>query len=254
MPHGLLGVVAAARGGALPAHPRRPDRAGRTAVRGGVVLHHDPRRTRRRQGRPAAGDPRLLAVGLSDTRRGHTPLPGVPEELRGLRDALGPERLSTLADDAATVAAVRERLPGHPWAHFACHGRLDMSAPVTSGLCLRDGDMNVLDFAELRLTGADLAFLSACHTRLGGGQLPDEAIHTAAALRMAGFRHVVSTLWSVQDRVAPAVAAAFYRNLEAPGAARSAGAAVALHRAVAELRDADPTNPMLWAPFAHDGP
>lgn len=204
--------------------------------------------------RPAAGDPRLLAVGLSDTRRGHTPLPGVPEELRGLRDALGPERLSTLADDAATVAAVRERLPGHPWAHFACHGRLDMSAPVTSGLCLRDGDMNVLDFAELRLTGADLAFLSACHTRLGGGQLPDEAIHTAAALRMAGFRHVVSTLWSVQDRVAPAVAAAFYRNLEAPGAARSAGAAVALHRAVAELRDADPTNPMLWAPFAHDGP
>ncbi|UYQ61776.1 CHAT domain-containing protein [Streptomyces peucetius] len=204
--------------------------------------------------RPAAGDPRLLAVALSDTGRGHTPLPGVPEELRGLRDALGRERLSTLADDAATVAAVRERLPGHPWAHFACHGRLDMSAPATSGLCLRDGDMNVLDFAELRLTGADLAFLSACHTRLGGGQLPDEAIHTAAALRMAGFRHVVSTLWSVQDRVAPAVAAAFYRNLGAPGALRSAGAAVALHRAVAELRDADPTNPMLWAPFAHDGP
>ncbi|MFJ3100608.1 CHAT domain-containing protein [Streptomyces sp. NPDC086835] len=204
--------------------------------------------------RPAAGDPRLLAVALSDTERGHAPLPGVPEELRGLREAFGRGRLSILADDAATVAAVREQLPGHPWAHFACHGRLDMNAPATSGLCLRDGDMNVLDFAELQLDGADLAFLSACHTRLGGGQLPDEAIHTAAALRMAGFRHVVSTLWSVQDRVAPAVAAAFYRNLGASGGPCSAGAAVALHRAVAQLRDDDPTNPMLWAPFTHDGP
>ncbi|QIP86805.1 CHAT domain-containing protein [Streptomyces sp. Tu 2975] len=203
--------------------------------------------------RPAAGDPRLLAVALSDTKRGHAPLPGVPEELRGLREVFGLGRLSTLADGAATVAAVREQLPGHPWAHFACHGRLDMNAPATSGLCLRDGDMNVLDFAELRLNGADLAFLSACHTRLGGGQ-PDEAIHTAAALRMAGFRHVVSTMWSVQDRVAPAVAAAFYRNLGASGGLCSAGAAVALHRAVAELRDADLTNPMLWAPFTHDGP
>ena len=41
-------------------------------------------------------------------------------------------------------------------------------------------DLNLLDIADLRLDTADLAFLSACQTRLGAGQLPDEAVHTAA--------------------------------------------------------------------------
>ncbi|MBT2365648.1 CHAT domain-containing protein [Streptomyces sp. ISL-10] len=206
---------------------------------------------RRRQADPR---PRLLAVALTDTQRGHAPLPGVAEELRALQDALGRKRLTVLADDAATVAAVRKRLPAHAWVHFACHGSLDMVSPATSGLCLRDGDLNVLDFKDLRLDRADLAFLSACHTRLGSGALPDEAIHTAAALRMAGFRHVVATLWAVSDRAAPAVAADFYRHLGALGGRDSADAAVALHHAVAALRDAHPTDPTLWAPFVHDGP
>ncbi|MGW0700160.1 CHAT domain-containing protein [Streptomyces sp. NPDC002867] len=192
----------------------------------------------------------LLAVGLSDTRRGHTVLPDVAEELRAVREAAG-RRVKVLSGDAATVRAVRAQLPRHTWVHFACHGTLDMTAPTTSGLCLRDGDMNVTDFSELRLDDAELAFVSACHTRLGSGQLPDEAIHTAAALRTAGFRHVVAALWSVPDRVAPVVAAAFYRHLADTDAA---GAAVALHRAVAVLREAHPTDPALWAPFVHDGP
>jgi CHAT domain-containing protein len=129
-----------------------------------------------------------------------------------------------------------------------------MTAPDGSGLCLRDGDLNVLDIAGLRLEEADLAFLSACHTRLGAGQLPDEAVHTAAALRIAGFRHVVGTLWSVNDEAAPQVAAAFYRHLAGPDGPASADAARALHRAVGELRDQHLTDPTLWVPFVHDGP
>ncbi|MGW5211164.1 CHAT domain-containing protein [Streptomyces sp. NPDC004051] len=204
--------------------------------------------------RPAPADPTLLAVALTDTERGHAVLPGVATELRALDEILGRRRLTVLAEDAATSAAVRRQLPAHAWAHFACHGWLDMAAPAGSGLCLWDGDLNLLDIADLRLDTADLAFLSACHTRLGAGQLPDEAVHTAAALRIAGFRHVVATLWSINDQAAPQVAAAFYRHLAGPDGPTSADAARALHRAVGELRARHPTDPTLWVPFVHDGP
>ncbi|MFD0210857.1 CHAT domain-containing protein [Streptomyces hirsutus] len=204
--------------------------------------------------RPAPTDPTLLAVALTDTERGHAVLPGVAAELRALDEILGRRQLTVLAEDAATSAAVRRQLPAHAWAHFACHGWLDMAAPAGSGLCLRDGDLNLLDIADLRLDTADLAFLSACHTRLGAGQLPDEAVHTAAALRIAGFRHVVATLWSINDQAAPQVAAAFYRHLAGPDGPTSADAARALHRAVGELRARHLTDPTLWVPFVHDGP
>jgi CHAT domain-containing protein len=178
----------------------------------------------------------------------------VAKELRALKKILGRRRLTVLSKNKATSAAVRRQLPAHPWAHFACHGWLDMTAPAGSGLCLRDGDLNLLDIANLRLDTADLAFLSACQTRLGAGQLPDEAVHTAAALRIAGFRHVVATLWSISDQAAPQVAAAFYRRLDGPDGPTSADAAKALHHAVGELRAQHPTDPTLWVPFVHDGP
>ncbi|MGW0615876.1 CHAT domain-containing protein [Streptomyces sp. NPDC002788] len=204
--------------------------------------------------RPAPADPTLLAVALTDTERGHALLPAVAAELRALDEILGRRRLTVLAEDAATSAAVRQQLPAHAWAHFACHGWIDMTAPAGSGLCLRDGDLNLLDIADLQLDTADLAFLSACHTRLGAAHLPDEAVHTAAALRIAGFRHVVAALWSINDQAAPQVAAAFYRHLAGPDGPTSADAARALHHAVAELRAQHPTDPTLWVPFVHDGP
>jgi hypothetical protein len=204
--------------------------------------------------RPASVDPTLLAVALTDTERGHAVLPAVAAELRALDEIIGRRRLTVLAEDAATSAAVRQQLPAHAWAHFACHGWIDMTAPAGSGLCLRDGDLNLLDIADLRLDTADLAFLSACHTRLGAAHLPDEAIHTAAALRIAGFRHVVATLWSINDQAALQVAAIFYRHLASPDGPTSADTARALHHAVAELRNQHPTDPTLWVPFVHDGP
>ncbi|WP_367129148.1 CHAT domain-containing protein [Saccharothrix sp. HUAS TT1] len=195
-----------------------------------------------------------LAVGLAETERGHGALPSVVAELDVLRGLFTDGRSTFLVDGEATLEAVRRELPRHAWAHFACHGRLDMVDPSTSGLCLWDDDLNVLHLADLRLDRADLAFLSACHTRLGGGGLPDEAIHTAAALRMAGFRHTIATLWSVHDRAAQRVTRGFYELVREADGLDPTDAATALHRAVAVLRDRYPTNPIVWAPFVHDGP
>lgn len=204
--------------------------------------------------RPTAAGGRLLAVGVTDTGRGHAALPGVAKEVAALTEVLDGERLTVLLDGAATTGAVRELLPGHAWAHFACHGGLDMTSPSSAGLCLRDGDLSVLDIAGLRHEGAELAFLSACHTRVGGGNLMDEAIHPAGAFRMAGFRHVVATLGSVNDQAAATVAAELYRHLAGPAGLDPAGTAGALHRAVAALRADHLTDPTVWASFVHDGP
>lgn len=204
--------------------------------------------------RPTAAGGRVLAVGVTDTGRGHTALPGVAKEVAALTEVLDGERLTVLLDGAATTGAVGELLPGHAWAHFACHGGLDMASPSSAGLCLRDGDLSVLDIAGLRHEGAELAFLSACHTRVGGGNLMDEAIHPAGAFRMAGFRHVVATLGSVNDQAAAKVAAELYRHLAGPAGLDSTGTAGALHRAVAALRADHLTDPTVWASFVHDGP
>jgi CHAT domain len=51
--------------------------------------------------------------------------------------------------------------------------------------------------------GRDLAFLSACQTAAGSVRLLDEAIHLAAAMQFVGYRHVIATLWTIDDSQAP---------------------------------------------------
>lgn len=218
----------------------------------------------------------LLAVAVTDTGRGHPVLPFATKEVLAITQAVdieqvtlilgdgptgadaeqvpGAEKLTVLMGDGATTSVVREQLHRHGWAHFACHGGLDMSSPSSVGLSLQDGDLSVLDIAELRLEQAELVFLSACHTRSGGAYLPDEAIHPAGAFRMAGFRHVVATLGSINDEAASLVAASMYQQLSGPNGLDQTGTAAALHRAVAALRAQHLTDPTLWAPFVHDGP
>ncbi len=204
--------------------------------------------------RPSATVTGLLAVAVTDTGRGHPVLPGAAKEVRALKKVLDREPLTVLLDEAATTTAVRQSLPGHRCAHFACHGGLDAISPSSAGLALRDGDLSVLDIAELRLEGAELAFLSACHTRISGGQLTDEAIHPAGAFRMAGFRHVVATLGTIHDQAAPQVAADLYHQLTTPTGLDPTNTAQALHQAVATLRTTHLTDPTVWAAFVHDGP
>jgi CHAT domain-containing protein len=50
------------------------------------------------------------------------------------------------------------------------------------------------------------AFLSACHTFTGVLSLADEAIRLASAFQVAGYRHVIATLWWISDPRAPEVA------------------------------------------------
>lgn len=193
---------------------------------------------------------RVLVVA-TPTVEGLPPLPGAREEadLISARFA-ATSRVGT----QATRAEVLNDLRSHAYVHFACHGGLQVDNPSEGALYLHDGPLTVLDVAALRLTGAQFAFLSACHTAVGGVDLLDESIHMAGALQLAGYRQVIATLWTIADQPAAHIAARVYdlasdgQRLDLTRTAR------ALHQVVRELRDAYPDNPARWASYIHTGP
>ena len=116
---------------------------------------------------------------------------------------------------------------------------------------------------------AELVYLSACSAAENrAAVLADESLHIASAFQMAGFRHVVGTLWQAKDRCCREVAESFYRFLFAAPvleqgggggsgrrdfATRSLPVVEALDKAVSELRDRNPERVLDWAPFIHIG-
>ena len=190
---------------------------------------------------------RVAVVAMPET-------PGVSSlpEARLLAGLFG-DRANILTGPAATRDRLAAVLRTASWAHFACHADTDLADPTASRLCLYDHDtrpLTVLDLARLNLDHAELAFLSAGETAHAGPELADEAIHLGAACQVAGYRHVIATLWAVGDRPALRYAAEIYQQLAGCG---PDGAALAVHHAVRRRRDLMPGRPRAWAAHLHYG-
>ncbi|MFI6317667.1 CHAT domain-containing protein [Nonomuraea sp. NPDC050556] len=175
------------------------------------------------------------------------PLPGAAGDAEILAALLPGARL--LEDADATRANVLAALPGAPLVHFACHAVSDLSTPALSRLMLYDEPLTLLDVNELGMIGGRLAFLAACTTALSAIGLPDEAIHLTSAFQLAGYEHVVGTLWPADDRTATAVTRGFYQRL-----AEGRSVHDALAETVAAVRSDSPRTPSLWASYVHVGP
>jgi CHAT domain-containing protein len=204
------------------------------------------------QAAPAARPP--LLVALPDTP-GQQHLDGVIQEadafVRRFRHA------EVLRGPQATITATWKALNRcPPVAHFSCHGIQDISDPSAGHLALHDGPLPIGQISGLRLDGPGLAFLSACETSRGGAELADEAITLATAFRLAGYRHVIGTLWSISDELAPGVAEQVYEAVTLPGGAGidARNTAAELNTAILALRHSCPGEPWLWAPYVHIGP
>lgn len=160
---------------------------------------------------------------------------------------------TVLADAAATPDAVLSALPSHGRVHFACHAASDLNDPSTGFLELYGQEhLAVATVAALRLANAEFAFLAACSTYQGGTTLADEAIHLGGAFRLAGYRHVVATLWPIKDSpTAGEITKAVHHGIAGP--AGTAATAASLHHATRLQRDRVPFAPSLWAPYVHSG-
>ncbi len=177
-------------------------------------------------------------------------LPAVRQEAETLH-ASYPDALR-LRGRAATVGRVMSELSKSTWVHFACHATADYVAPSRGGLHLADGMLTVTDISPLLLHHAELAYLSACSTANRGVRYANESITPASAFQLAGFRHIIASLWPLEDSDAAMVAGAFYNKM--PDDPVADLASDVLRQVALELRSEHPNRPDLWAPLVHIGP
>ena len=241
----------------LPVHAAAPAPAGPGAL-DCVVSSYTPtlgtllRTTRTPPGR--AHDPqRLLMVTVSETAASlGQRLVGAAQE-KAVANSFGGER-TCYEDQQASTGPVASAMADHDHAHFACHGSIDAAQPTQSGLRLYDGVLTISALSRLQRQPGGLAFLSACDTAAGSTRHPDEAVTMAAAMHMAGYQHVIATLWYILDRISPAVASSVYAALSTPDGRLNLGDAASALQAVARsLRDAGYPAAQ-WAPYVHSGP
>ncbi|MFE9328211.1 CHAT domain-containing protein [Nocardia sp. NPDC052278] len=256
-------------------HTIPPDPQGRTVL-DRVVSSYTPTITalgfaRQHRSIPLpSGARRALIVAMPTT-------PGIPGSLTFVRDeaemlaARLPESVQltepkpgalspTPANELPTKANVVSLLSSCPIAHFSCHGTSDPTDPSLSRLLLHDHStdpLTVAALAQLHLDDAQLAYLSACATALTTNtELIDEAIHLTAAFQLAGYPHVIGTLWAINDHVAAQIAEEFYTRLtsiESRDTLDVGHAAHALHDAVRAVRGDFPATPSLWGAYLHSG-
>lgn len=233
------------------------------------ALHHARRRL---TSAPAVS--RSLIVAMPTTPGVQGRLDHVSEEAALLRGLLPEPTLlmepEAEAEDGMTVpgpetrptkARVLKTLSDCGIVHFACHGAHDPDDPSQSLLLLHDHErdpLTVASLAEVRMDSAQLAYLSACRTAfMESVELIDEAIHLTSAFQLAGFPHVIGTLWEINDEVASHMAADFYAELgedtDQHGGLDTDKAARALHRTVRKVRDRYRNSPYLWAAHLHAG-
>ena len=206
-----------------------------------------------------SGPQHMLSVGVRET-------PGRPnlnsldyaedevkEVIKTLRENGWPPGRITSFDDT-TSALVENILPALKtcsWLHLACHGLPNFDSPLQSAFALYDRDLTMEAIASEKLDSAEAAFLSSCFAAAGGQHTPGEAMHLTASMLFIGFRSVVGTLWEVNDYDAKVVAVLFYKFLlEGPQGMTAENVPLALHRAVARLRQVRySSSPRRWAPF-----
>jgi len=199
---------------------------------------------------------RLLVVSQPATPH-HMPLPGTVAEVDAIK-ALGngTDRLDVtwLDNQEATTTALLHHMKECNWLHLACHGVQDTTNPIKSAFFLIDGPLTLQEITKQSFSHTELAVLSAGQTAKGDSKLPDEAIHLAAGMLVAGYGSVVGTMWSTRDDDAPIITARFYKYLIQEAGGDSSKAAYALHDAVAHLRNLRGENEFgSWVPFIHLG-
>ncbi|UPL04342.1 hypothetical protein LCI18_015276 [Fusarium solani-melongenae] len=208
----------------------------------------------------------LTIVTMETTPGNHAPLPAVRKEKEVIADLTNgkwkcthlPQPTASLALQAVTTSDI---------VHFACHGVADRGDPSQSHLVLekssKDGSTKEVDkltvpqFLALKnLQKPWIAFLSACTpASMGTFRLGDEGLHLSGALQIAGFSHVIGSLWPVEDEVGVEVARAFYENLigAAPDSVDDEMVASALREAVIKVQQHYPSSWTKWAAYIHSG-
>jgi CHAT domain-containing protein len=182
-------------------------------------------------------------------------LPASRQEVAAIARLAGAD---VLTGGAATESAFRREAPSRRVLHLATYGVLNKQNPLFSFVELapggdQDGRLEVHEVFGLRLA-ADLVVLSACQTGLASGALADvppgdDWVGLTRAFLHAGAKHVVATLWPVDDWATAALMERFYEGYASD--AEPARALAAAQRAL--LATPTTSHPFYWAGFVAVG-
>ncbi|KAI1052963.1 hypothetical protein LB506_009944 [Fusarium annulatum] len=163
------------------------------------------------------------------------------QELEAVKDVCSSIGLEVVEPERRKAALI-DQLRECKFFHFAGHGCTDPQDPLRSYLCLEDVVTNPLrvgGLLDLNLKDQPpfLAYLSACGTgRIQQEQFMDESVHLISAFQLAGFQHVIGTLWEVNDKVCVDIAKVVYEGIK-DGRMSDHSVAWGLHAASRRLRD-----------------
>jgi hypothetical protein len=118
--------------------------------------------------------------------------------------------------------------------------------------------LSVLRLYESSLLHGDIAYLSACSTAENRAKhLMDELLHVVSGFQVAGFRHVIGTLWPSNDSVCVEVARSIYSELCRTGTLEytDRDVVMAFHKAVSAVATSSEYRrlPLRWAQYVHYG-
>jgi tetratricopeptide (TPR) repeat protein len=126
--------------------------------------------------------------------------------------------------------------------HFVGHGHSHPTDPLQSRLLLDDPREDPLTLASFLETDTFvqpplLAYLSACSTsQVQNERMLDESLHLVSAFQLAGFQHVIGTLWDVDDELSKEVASLVYETIIEMGMTHES-VRLGLHVAIKSCRD-----------------
>src|SRR5262245_43309070 len=149
----------------------------------------------------------------SASRGGLVRLPGTARELQGIAALFGGDAKLYLRDQASEDNVKNGALGGARIIHIASHGLFETDYQALA-LTMRpdakdDGFLLPNEIAELKLD-ADLVVLSACDTGRAHEVLAEPVSGLALALRTAGARRMIASLWSVDDDATVELMKSFY--------------------------------------------
>ena len=205
----------------------------------------------------------ILFVSMPRTP-GRKNLPYAANEIKILNTTL-PTSIARSSLEMPIKNDVIQNLRTSQFVHFACHGSSNFVDPSQSHLLLTDWQnsvFSVTDIIALNLVEARLIYLSACHAaKPRVERLFDEGITIAGACLLAGFPHVIGTIWSINDSHSAKVAKSVYSAMLTNTGELDVGkAAEGLHAAVRGLRDETAgirrsmvDDPLAWAPYIYLG-
>ncbi|KAG8728486.1 hypothetical protein FRC11_010953, partial [Ceratobasidium sp. 423] len=186
---------------------------------------------------------------------GHSRLPRTTKELVYVKShTQGKAEYMELVGDQATKTAVLDAMQQNDWVHLACHAHQNVHNPTESRFFLHDDALDLTSINQQSFKNKGLVYLLACQTAKGNKKLPDEALHLASGMLMAGYLSVIATMWSVVDEDTPLVADIVYGQLMKDGKLGSGEAGKALHNVVTALCGKVGEQEFhRWVPYIHIG-